>query len=218
MNVIKTVKFLKALKFNNNKEWFDRNRAEYTNLREDFYKLIEDIKFSSISFDKSFEFFNPRKVAYRINRDIRFSKDKSPYKSEFGALFAANKQEKENGYHFHINSEGQLGIGGGAYLPEKDTLIRIRRKIIEDPETFEEIIYNKEFNKTFGGLSQEFTYKKIPPEFSDHYELGEYLKLKGFFAFKTFELDEYKNENIAEFISDKFRILGDLVQYLKGII
>lgn len=218
MNVEKTIKFLNALKANNNKEWFEQNRAEYTILREDFYKLIEDIKFSSISFDKTFEAYNPKRVAYRINRDVRFSKDKSPYKSEFGALFAANKQEKENGYHFHINSQGQLFVGGGAYLPDRDQLTKIKRKIVEDPETFEEIIYNKEFNKVFGGLSTEFTYKKIPPEFNDKYELAEYLKLKGFFAFKGFEFNEYGKVNLAEFISDKFKIVSPLVKYIKEIL
>ena len=218
MNVHKTVQFLKALKANNNKEWFEANRADYTVLREDFFKMIEDIKFSSIKFDKTFEFYQPKKVAYRINRDIRFSKDKSPYKSEFGALFAPNKQEKENGYHFHINDKGELGIGGGSYLPDKDQLARIKRKIVEDPETFLEIIYNKEFDKTFGGLDESFTYKKLPPEFSDNIDLAEYLKLKGFFAYKTFQPSDYKDKNIAEFVSDKFRVLSNLVKYLKEII
>lgn len=218
MDIVKTVNFLRALKANNNREWFEDNRAEYNLLREDFYKLIEDIKFGSMEFDKSFEFYIPKKVAYRINRDLRFSKDKTPYKAEFGALFAPNKLEKENGYHFHIDFEGQLHIGGGAYLPEKDSLQRIKRKIIEDPETFLEIIYNKEFDKVFGGLSDEFSYKRIPPEFVDNFELTKYLKLKGFFAFHTFQLNEYKDQNIAEFVSDKFRILSHLVKYLKEII
>ncbi len=218
MDIKRTAHFLSVLKANNNKEWFEENRAEYNLLREQFYKLIDDIKFSSISFDKTFESYSSRKVAYRINRDIRFAKDKSPYKSEFGALFAANKKEKENGYHFHINHEGQLFIGGGAYLPDKDQLGRIKRKIIEDPETFEEIIYNKEFDKVFGGLSTEFTYKRIPPEFSDNYELTEYLKLKGFFAYRGFDLNDYNSSNLAEFISDKFRVLYPLVNYLKEIL
>lgn len=218
MDITKTVNFLRTLKANNNREWFEEHRTEYNQLREEFFKLIEDIKFGSIQFDKSFEFYNPKKVAYRINRDLRFSKDKSPYKAEFGALFAPNKQEKENGYHFHIDYEGKLHIGAGAYLPEKEALARIKRKIVEDPETFLEIIYNKEFDKVYGGLSEEFSYKKIPPEFIDNFELSEYLKLKGFFAFKVFEMKEYKNQNIAEFISDKFRIASDLVKYLKEII
>ncbi len=218
MNVLKTVEFLKNLKLNNNKEWFEVHRVEYNQLREEFYMLIEDIKFGSMAFDKTFEFYNPRRVAYRINRDVRFSKDKSPYKTEFGALFAANKQEKENGYHFHINAEGELYIGGGAYLPDKEGLKKIKNKIIEDPETFLEIIYNKEFNNLFSGLSSEFKYKRIPSEYQDNFELIEYLKLKGFFAYKGYKIEEYRNKDLAEFIVENFRVVHPLVQYLREIL
>lgn len=218
MNITRTVNFLENLGLNNNKIWFENNRTEYNLLREDFYKLLDDIKFSSISFDKVFESYNARKAAYRINRDLRFSKNKTPYKTEFGALFAANKQEKENGYHFHIDNKGFLHIGGGAYLPEKEQLSAIKKKIIEDTETFLEIIYNREFDQVYGGLSREFEYKRIPSEYSNNYELVEYLKLKGFFAYTSFPISKYKNQNLADFITDKFRIVSPLVKYLREVV
>jgi uncharacterized protein (TIGR02453 family) len=218
MNVVKLVSFLKALKNNNNKEWLELNRAEYEVLRSEFSKLIEDIKFLSLKFDKAFENYNTKKVAYRINRDIRFSKDKSPYKAEFGALFAENKKEEENGYHFHIDYNGNLFIGGGAYLPSKENLTRIKKKIISNPETFEAIVYNPKFVREFEGLSKEFIYKRVPTEFANVFEFSEELKLKGFFAVKSFGIDDYKHQDLAKFISHKFEILSTLVKYLREIV
>lgn len=216
MDIDRLVKFLTLLKSNNNKIWFQENRVEYIEIKNAFLKLIEEIIFYSVEFDVLFKNLSPSKVLYRLNRDLRFSRNKLPYKDEFGALFALRKKESENGYHFHINSSGELFIGAGIYRASKVLLNKIKDKIIEDPETFENIIYNREFNDVFGGLSQEFRYKKIPQEYAKFYDLVEILSLKSFFVFKGFKLSEYKNDP-ARFISNKFKEVSPLVKYLKEI-
>src|ERR1051325_10599551 len=124
-----TLKFLKDLKKNNTKEWFDANRKAYESAKKDFEGLVESVIEQFCKKDEEIGSLKPKDCMFRINRDIRFSKDKSPYKTNFGAFI--NKGGKKSiyaGYYFHCEP-GENFVGGGLWMPMPDALKKVRQEI-----------------------------------------------------------------------------------------
>jgi uncharacterized protein (TIGR02453 family) len=177
------IEFMKRLKRNNNREWFEKHRNEY----EGFVKLPMQSLIAALQphfekFASEFE-VNPKKSLFRIYRDVRFSKDKTPYKTHAAAHFVLRGKPKGvegSGFYLHIEP-GEVFLGGGIYMPDGDQLKKIRRAIVGQSDRFLAILKRKEFRQVFGTLQGE-KLKRIPQGYEPDHPMGEWLKQKQFFV------------------------------------
>ena len=178
-----TLEFLNLLKNNNNKEWFDKNRSMYVEAKANFGSFVQSLINEIIEFEPLMKGLEAKNCIFRINRDIRFSNDKSPYKTNMGAFIVrGGKQngERYTGYYFHIEA-GKSMLAGGAYMPPSQWLTSIREKIDDEPELFLEIINDPLFRKYFGQLEGE-KLKKAPKGFAPDHKYLDLLKFKSYLA------------------------------------
>jgi uncharacterized protein (TIGR02453 family) len=158
-----TLSFLSDLKKNNNREWFLKNHATYVVAKNNFETMVQEIIDTIVVFEPIMKGLEVKSCVYRINRDIRFTNDKSPYKSHLGAFIVRGGKkngDKFAGYYVHIEP-GKSIIAGGAYMPPSPWLAAIREKIDQESEKFINIITNKDFLKYFGQIDGEKL--KTPP-------------------------------------------------------
>ncbi|WP_128330826.1 DUF2461 domain-containing protein [Apibacter sp. HY039] len=178
----KTLKFLKSLKKNNNREWFSENKDWYETSRLDFENLVKDLQIGLSELDITIKYLNPKKCIFRIYRDIRFSPDKTPYKNYMSAVFS---EIKNSGYYLHIEP-GKSFLTCGHYMLPPEQIKKIRKGIYDDFESFREIVENKNFIKEFGGLTKDETIlKRVPNGFDKEHPSSEYLKFKNFYVTKS---------------------------------
>jgi uncharacterized protein (TIGR02453 family) len=176
-----TLKFLKDLAKNNNREWFEANRKKYEAARQDFIGLADEIIKGFCKKDKDFEQLEGKKCLFRINRDIRFSKDKSPYKTNFGASFErGGRISPWAGYYLHVQPGNNSFVAGGVWQPEADRMKKIRQEIDYSWEAFKKIITNKKFVTTFGDLekTKETSLSREPKGYEKDNPAIDYIKLK----------------------------------------
>ena len=145
--------FLGELRKNNNREWFQANRKWYEQCRSEFEFFVTLLINEIGKFDRSIGALKASDCLFRIYRDIRFSPDKTPYKTNFGAYIAKGGRKSEfAGYYFHIEP-GNCMLAGGIYMPSKEILKAIREEIYHNTEDFLAIIHNKDFQKVFLEIS-----------------------------------------------------------------
>ncbi len=180
------IQFLRRLKRNNNRLWFEDHRLEY----EEYLKL--PLQSFIFALQPSFALFapefdvSPKRSIFRIYRDVRFSKDKSPYKTHIAAHFVLRGREKGfvgSGYYFHIEP-GEVFVGGGIYMPDAIQLKGIRRMIAAHPEEFLSIVNDVRFKRRFGKMEGE-RLQRIPKGFDESHRMAEWLKFKQFFVGKS---------------------------------
>ncbi len=179
-----TLNFLKDLKTNNTREWFNANKPRFEAAKAEFELFVDALLAEIVLFDKTIGHFTAKDCIFRIYRDVRFSSDKSPYKTHLGAHVtgAAKKSDIHSraGYYIHIGP-GESMLAGGAYMPQGPWLKAIRTEIAEDPENFKKILNSRDFKTYFGALEGE-QLKTAPRDFpKDHPEI-ELLKYKSFLA------------------------------------
>lgn len=181
-----TLNFLTVLAVNNDREWFSNNRNLYLRAKEEFEILIGNFIERVSAFEPILKGLEPSSCIFRINRDIRFSADKSPYKSHFGALVMRGGRKNIHrfaGYYIHIEP-GESKIAGGAYLPPTPWLTAIREKIAGEPDVFTGIIENKKFRQLFGELDND-KLKSAPKGFRADHPYIELLKYKSYLVAKS---------------------------------
>lgn len=188
-----TVKFLADLKNNNNREWFLANKTDYEKAKSNFIDFVQNLIDEVAKFDKGLKGLEAKKCVFRINRDIRFSTDKSPYKSNMGASFSAGgKNSNVAGYYLHLEGDKSF-LAGGKWMPEAPELAAIRQEIDYHTKDFKKIIGAKDFVGFYGSLSNEDSLKTAPKGYpKDHPEI-ELLKLKSFIA-----VHDFKAKNVLE--------------------
>jgi len=214
---IKTLQFLIDLSFNNNKAWFDDNRLTYEAAREDFLAFIGEVIHASSRFDPTIKGLSPRDCMFRINRDIRFSKDKSPYKIHFGASISAGgrKQMDTAGYYFHLEP-GRSFAGGGLYNPGADKLQSIRSHISLDYDTFLSKALTPQFKRVYGALdrSDGYVLKRVPKGFVNDDPAAEYLKLKSYIGTVTLKDEDLMTPNLLMLTVEAFKALYPLNTFI----
>lgn len=183
MNTIKksTLDFLKSLKVNNNREWFVNNRSAYLEAKDNFEAFVQETINRIIDFEPIMKGLEVKSCVYRINRDIRFSNDKTLYKSHFGAFIVRGGKkngDKFSGYYVHVEP-GNSMIAGGAYMPPTPWLSSIREKIDEDADKLIKIIRTKDFIKYFGEIEGD-KLKKAPKGYSTDHPNIELLRYKSY--------------------------------------
>ncbi|MEP6465574.1 MAG: DUF2461 domain-containing protein [Parafilimonas sp.] len=212
-----TLQFLKQLTKNNNKEWFDVNRKKYEVAKADFAESVQKIISEFSKTDATLSGIEAKKCMFRINRDIRFAKDKSPYKTNMGAYInAAGKKSMTAGYYLHIQP-GNSFVGGGLYQPDADALKKVRQEIDYNFDEFVKIINNKKFKTVYTkGLSKdgEISLSRPPKGYDENNAAIEYLKLKSFVATATITDQQITDKKFIVIIVKAFEALHPLIAYL----
>jgi uncharacterized protein (TIGR02453 family) len=177
MNVVPLLHFLTELRFNNNKTWFDANRSRYETLRLEFTDFMAEVIEGVAEFDESVGNITPKSTLFRINRDIRFSNNKVPYKTTFSAgISPGGRNAGLPVYYLQIGANESL-VGGGMYFSEASVLQNIRSYIERFPKKADALLNDKTLKRKFGGLSTEGNLQRFPKGYP---ETSELLKYKSF--------------------------------------
>ena len=215
--------YLQGLRENNNKAWFVMNKPAYDILRPEFIVLVGEVIAGLAKVDPRIAEVDARKALFRIHRDIRFSNDKTPYKTGFSASIA-EPGAKHSGpmYYLRIGADGDLHVGAGCWLPERDLLARIRGAVVDDHAKLARLLKDKRFVATFGALSEEDKLARLPkgydPKTPGIEKYAELLRLKSFVASADHDLvtDADAAGALAETIVETFAAAVPLNDWLRN--
>lgn len=209
------IKFMKQLKRNNNRPWFEKHKEEYeTFVKLPMQSLIVGLQPHFERFAPEFD-VHPKKSLFRIYRDVRFSKDKTPYKTHAAAHFVLRGKPKGvegSGYYLHIEP-GEVFLGGGIYMPDGDQLKRIRKAIATQPDRFLSIIGQKNFKKIFGTLQGQ-KLKRVPQGYEPDHPMAEWLKHKQFFVWVEWPETICLKEKFVDDVAGVFESATPMVRFL----
>lgn len=211
----KVFDFLKKLTKNNNREWFTENKNLYIESQQNVISFLEDLIKEMSGFDEELGKVDAKKSLFRIYRDTRFSKDKIPYKTNFGASLGMGKGSQKGGYYLHLEP-GKSFIAGGIYMPESSVLKELRKEISLYGEDFLKILNNKDFKKYFPELDQDDKLKKVPQGFEKEDPMAEYLKLKSFIVVYNIKDEEILDKNAVKNLTKIFALMKPLNDFLNA--
>ena len=215
-----TLKFLSDLKKNNNKPWFDAHRSQYEAAKKDFETFIQEVITKHGKKDPDIKDILAKNCLFRINRDVRFSKDKSPYKTNMGAYISkGGKKSPLGGYYFHCEP-GRSFIGGGIWQPESDKMKKVRQEIDYNWDEFKKIISSKKFKSFYGDLSKndEYTLSRVPKGYDADNPAADYLKLKSFVAMSPLKETEITSKDLTKKVLTAFETLQPLLVFINRSI
>ena len=218
-----SLRFLRGLAKNNNKEWFEAHRAEYENeVREPMRDLIGEMnaKLATVAPEIGGD---PKRSMFRINRDIRFSKDKSPYKTHAACWFhhrrATSRVGSEAdagsaGFYFHLEP-GRSMVGGGLWMPPRPQLNKIRDAIADDPDGFEAVVRGL---KKYGGLDDEAVLTRMPRGFSEENPAAKWLRYQSFTSGRLLSDADVTSTKLPALLARDFQGLVGLVRFLNRAV
>jgi uncharacterized protein (TIGR02453 family) len=215
-----TIKFLKDLKKNNNKPWFDINRPAYETAKKDFEKFIQQVIDKLSISDETIGGIKAKECMFRINRDVRFSKDKSPYKTNFGAFInKGGKKSNLAGYYFHMEP-GSSFVGGGLWMPMPKELALVRQEIDYCFKEFKKITGAAGFKKTYGEIYEgdDNKLKRVPKGYEAENPAAEFLKLKSFTAMKLIADNELTAPELIKKSVAALQALQPLIEFINRSI
>lgn len=211
-----TLKFFNGLKKNNNKSWFESHRTQYETARIDFSNFIQLVIDAVQKFDTTITGLISKDCLFRINRDIRFSKDKTPYKTAFGAsIKRGGKKSPFAGYYFHLEP-GNSFIGGGLWIPEAADLKKVRQEIDYNWDEFSSIIKEKKFKKVYTDIYKggDVSLSSLPKGYEKDNVAIDYLKLKSFIAETKISDDELTKSSLHKKTVVAFEALQPLLNFI----
>jgi uncharacterized protein (TIGR02453 family) len=211
------LRFLKLLRKNNNRTWFNAHKAEY----EDYVKLpmqslIVALRPHVQAFAPEID-FNPKRSMFRIYRDTRFSKDKTPYKTHVAAVFRPRGHWQDSaGYYVHVEPDITY-VGGGIYMPDGDQLKKIRRAIDEQSEEFLSIVGTQKFKKQFNGIEGE-RLQRVPQGYAADHPMGEWLKHKQFYTGVDWKEPKYLSPKFVNDVAKVYKELYPFIRFLNSAL
>jgi uncharacterized protein (TIGR02453 family) len=209
-----TLEFLRQLEKNNNRPWFNENKPKFQEAKQDFEKFIGEFLNRLGEVDPDVAGLESKSCIFRIYRDVRFSKDKSPYKTNFGAsMNKGGRKVSFPGYYIHVKPGGSF-IGGGLYHPEKEKLNAVRQEIDYNEKEFLEIVENNKFRNVFGEIHGD-RLKKAPKGYSPDHPIIAWLKMKDFVFMHAFDEKVLLKDDGPEYLIDKIKILKPFIHFLK---
>ena len=211
-----TLQFLDDLKANNNRDWFLDNKKRYEAFKKDYQLLVADLLDAMKPLDPSLEILEVKNCTFRINRDIRFSKDKTPYKSHLGIwLSSGAKGLNRSGYYIHLEN-GSSFIAGGLYCPEANDLKKMRKEIAYFHEDLEAILNEKEFKKEFNDFDRDEknTLKNPPRGYEKEHPAIDLLKLKSFESSQKINFSTAGTKDFVTTVSKKLILLKPLNDFI----
>lgn len=207
-----TLKFLGELKQHNTREWFHEHKKRYESAKKEFGLLMdnlaEELNRTDVLEDKKI---------FRINRDIRFSKDKSPYKSNLSGYFTRSGADRRGGYFISLEPSGKTVVGGGFYAPEKEDLLRVRKEFEMGTEEIEKITSHKNFKRHFGKLRGD-RLKTAPRDFDKEHPNIHWINMKQFYAFREFTDKEVVSSSFMNEASETFRSIRPFFDYMSEVL
>lgn len=213
----KVLQFLKDLAANNNREWFNANRDRYDESRNKILFITEVLINEIRKFDQDIPAMDPKECMFRIFRDVRFSNDKRPYKTNFGSFIAKGGRKSENaGYYFHIEPSGSF-IGGGIYMPQAGPLKAIRNHVEKHPEEYLAIINNPEF-KAFFPEMMDHKLKTAPRGIDKDHPYIELLRYKSFAFSCPVSNEILLSENYVETAVNAYKELHKVNAFLNEAV
>jgi uncharacterized protein (TIGR02453 family) len=218
------LRFLRGLAKNNNKPWFEAHRAEYEReLREPMRDLIGEMDARLAAFAPEIG-GDPKRSMFRINRDIRFSKDKSPYKTNVACWFHHRRATSHvgteanagsAGFYFHLEP-GKSMVGGGLWMPPRPQLNKLRNAIAEDPADFDRMA--RGLTKRFGGLDDEAMLTRMPRGFSEEHPAAPWLRYQSFTSGRLLKDGEVTDPRLPALLAREFQALLPLVRWLNSAL
>lgn len=207
--------FLKELEKNNNRDWFNENKKQYQEALEIFRGMAEDLKNGISKFDPSLSGADSKNSIFRIYKDVRFSKDKSPYKTHFGCwLTKGGRKSTDAGYYFHLEPGNKSFIGAGVWMPAKEQLNLIRQEILLHPQGYIDIVNAPAVRDHYERGGTEDMLKKGPAGYPADFPHMEYLKYKHHIFSKNYTDSEVTRPGLAEKLAGDFSTLFPLVRWL----
>jgi len=215
--MLKVIQFLNELSENNNREWFQKNKKWYDESREKVLFLTEVVINEIRKFDPDVPLLEPKDCLFRIFRDVRFSHDKSPYKTNFGSFIAkGGRKSSYAGYYFHIEPSGSF-VGGGIYMPAAEPLKAIRDYIAENGEEFLLLTNNKNFKKVYPEMMDD-KLKTAPKGYSPDHEFINLLRYKSFAFSSQFDKSQILADNYIEKLVHSFKTLQPVNRFLNDAL
>lgn len=215
-------RFLRGLARNNDKPWFEAHKPDYErDIRVPMRALIEDMDTRFARFAPEFT-GDPRRSMFRIYRDVRFSRDKSPYKTNAACWFRHRNADHKvggeaegggAGFYFHLEP-GKSFVGGGIWMPPRPHLNKLRDGIAEDPDGFERIVLSPSFRRRFGGLSDEAVLKRMPRGYPDHHPAARWLRYQSFTIGRALTDAQVTSPRLGQRLQTEFTAMLPLVRWL----
>jgi len=206
-----TISFLKKLKLNNNRDWFNDNKEEFKDIQSGVKTFAQDVN-DSLNVSDNIEKFK----IFRIYRDLRFSKDKTPYKKNIGMAFHRAKPELRGGYYLEISADESF-IAVGFWNPNKEDLLRIRKEIEIDGKEFKRIINQKKIKDIWGDLRGDEV-KTSPKGFTNDHEYIDLIKKKQFIFIKKLKEKEILDKNFQKQLISYFVSIRPFFDYMSEIL
>lgn len=207
---VQTLKFLQRIEANNNRDWFEKHKGDYVTAQENVKALMHEIELGLNRSDS----IEAHKL-YRIYRDVRFSKDKTPYKNYFSGYFKRRGAERRGSYYLSIQPN-QTKIGGGFYGPNKEDLFRIRKEFEAD-NRIQSIVNDSNFKKHFGTLEGDGV-ATAPRDFDKTHPNIHFIRKKQFYAFRTFTDKEVLSKNFPEMAIATFSAIRPFFDYMSDVL
>lgn len=209
-----TVDFLRKLDKNNNRDWFNANKNSFVKANDNVIAVTGDLINRVGKFDEAVSGIDPKSCVFRIYRDVRFSKDKSPYKTNLGAFIApGGKKAMLPGYYFHVQP-AMFFAAAGKHMPDAGELLKIRNAIVKNTKEFLKIVGDKKFIARFGDLDGD-RLSKPPKGFAADHPAIEHLKLKSFTVSEEFSSSDAVSKDYPKMLADSFKAAYPLVVFLR---
>ena len=214
-----TIKFLKDLQNNNNKPWFEDHRKIYEKAKADLQTMVGKLIPAIAVFDEPIGSLQVKDCTFRINRDVRFSKNKSPYKNNMAAYFSrGGKKASVAGYYFHCEP-GKSYAAGGFYSPMPPELVKIRQEIDYNFDEWQKIITNKNFKKNFiEGVDGIESLQRPPKGYDENNPAIHYLKMKHFIVSKHLTDAELQNKTLVKEVAKLFETMKPMIDFLNRAV
>ena len=216
-----TLKFLRDLKKNNHKTWFDSNRKAFEAAKADYATLVNEVIKGLGKKDPFIAPLTAKECVFRINRDVRFSKNKDPYKTNMGMYLSRDgKKSLFSGYYFHLEPGGKSFAAGGLWMPEAEVIKKVRQEIDYNWDEFNRIIQNKKFVSVYTSLQREegMTLSREPKGYEKDNPAIEYIKLKSWVATTPFTDAQLISNTLAKDLVAAFQTLQPLILFLNRAI
>ncbi len=219
MNVEAILVFLKKLARNNNRDWFEKNKPKYLTARQEFETLVAAVLAELARFEPGLGGVDPRKLPFRIYRDVRFSKDKRPYKTNMGAGFSPNgRLVQEPGYYLHLEPGDKSFVAGGIYQPDVANLAKIRQEIDYNPDPLKKIFASRSFRKYADDFDDWDRLKTAPKGYPKDHPNIEWLKNRSFTVSVPLTDDEVTGKKVVDKVIAVCREIAPLNKYFREAI
>jgi uncharacterized protein (TIGR02453 family) len=215
------LRFFRQLSRRNTRPWFESHRAVYeTEVKQPLQALVEEVDVTLARVVPEIV-GDPRRSIFRIHRDVRFSRDKSPYKTHAACWFyhvdagrgVGSEAQGGAGFYFHLAPRESF-LGAGIWMPPRPALTRIREALADDPESFEAIVLAPGFRRRFGSLDEEAMLKRLPRGFVDTHPAARWLRYQSFTVGRTVPEREALSPRLARTLERDYTLLSPLVRWL----